>query len=301
MSETKLKNSQKYILIFLIVSIVLLSISIIYPFIVNYFFNNWTTSGTFGDSYGALNAIFSGLAFSGVITTILIQKKELANQREEMRLQRIEMKETRREFLINRCSNIVYNQLDRFEKSLSLFKMSSLDGNTVTSGDEAIEYLLNQKTLNWSFLENEGKYEINGDTCRLKQLEVYAKNGVAIGILADNLYKSVRVLQSLIFQTDLEIEELNKFKGLFFNNIGPRFLAIIHEIIAVHDYRPYDKKKDKEKIYIEFQNKLRLGCMYFTLSYEFFQLKLNKDNYKEERNKWDKRSRINTKTAGNIV
>lgn len=45
--------------------------------------------GTFGDMFGAVNALFSGLAFAGIIFTVLLQ-------REELRLQRGELAETRR-------------------------------------------------------------------------------------------------------------------------------------------------------------------------------------------------------------
>jgi hypothetical protein len=41
--------------------------------------------GAFGDSFGAINALFSGLAFSGIIYTILLQRKELSLQRKEMK------------------------------------------------------------------------------------------------------------------------------------------------------------------------------------------------------------------------
>ena len=34
--------------------------------------------GTLGDMFGAVNSLFSGLAFAGLIYTILLQKNELA-------------------------------------------------------------------------------------------------------------------------------------------------------------------------------------------------------------------------------
>lgn len=37
-------------------------------------------AGTFGDMFGGINALFSGLAFVGLIYTILVQKDELARQ-----------------------------------------------------------------------------------------------------------------------------------------------------------------------------------------------------------------------------
>lgn len=45
--------------------------------------------GTFGDLFGAINALFSGLAFLGVIIAILLQKEELEEQRKEIRQSRI--------------------------------------------------------------------------------------------------------------------------------------------------------------------------------------------------------------------
>ena len=47
--------------------------------------------GTFGDMFGAVNALFSGLAFAGIIYTILLQRTELELQREELRATRQEM------------------------------------------------------------------------------------------------------------------------------------------------------------------------------------------------------------------
>ena len=50
------------------------------------------TSGQFGDTFGGLNALFSGLAFAAVVVTLLTQREELKLQRKELRLQREEMK-----------------------------------------------------------------------------------------------------------------------------------------------------------------------------------------------------------------
>lgn len=44
-------------------------------------------AGMFGDTFGMLNSLFSALAFAGLFYTILIQRKELADTKEEMRKQ----------------------------------------------------------------------------------------------------------------------------------------------------------------------------------------------------------------------
>ena len=57
-----------------------------------------TDQGTFGDKFGAVNALFSGLAFAGLIVTLLYQKEELKLQREELSQTREELKGQREEF-----------------------------------------------------------------------------------------------------------------------------------------------------------------------------------------------------------
>jgi hypothetical protein len=58
-------------------------------------FPTWSVRGQFGDVFGSVNALFSGLAFAGLIYAILLQRTELALQREELKLQREEMRGSR--------------------------------------------------------------------------------------------------------------------------------------------------------------------------------------------------------------
>lgn len=55
-------------------------------------FGNVDKAGVFGDSFGLLTSLFSGLAFAGIIFTVFLQNKELKLQREELRLTREEIK-----------------------------------------------------------------------------------------------------------------------------------------------------------------------------------------------------------------
>lgn len=74
-------------------------------------------SGQFGDSFGVLNSLFSGLAFSGVIITILLQRKELALQRTELELTRGVLEDT---------AAAQQRQVDAMEKSAKLTAISTL-------------------------------------------------------------------------------------------------------------------------------------------------------------------------------
>lgn len=55
-------------------------------------FDDWQTRGQFGDVFGAVNALFSGLAFAGLIYTVLLQREELSLQRKELELTRQELR-----------------------------------------------------------------------------------------------------------------------------------------------------------------------------------------------------------------
>jgi hypothetical protein len=75
---------------------------------------NESCRGTFGDMFGGVNALFSGLAFCGIIITILLQSSEL-------RLQREEIKENRKELV--RTTDIQRKQsisLDRQAENLKI-------------------------------------------------------------------------------------------------------------------------------------------------------------------------------------
>lgn len=54
-------------------------------------YNTISEKGAYGDTYGTVNALFTALAFVGVITTILLQRKELTLQRQELKLTREEL------------------------------------------------------------------------------------------------------------------------------------------------------------------------------------------------------------------
>lgn len=49
-----------------------------------------TRSGTFGDAFGVINALFSALACSGVVATLLYQRRDLAAQKEKSDMQQFE-------------------------------------------------------------------------------------------------------------------------------------------------------------------------------------------------------------------
>jgi hypothetical protein len=78
----------------LLILFIIPGILIGYYLIVTRFLPSLESRGQFGDMFGAVNALFSGFAFLGIIYTIYLQRNELALQRDELRLTRQELTRT---------------------------------------------------------------------------------------------------------------------------------------------------------------------------------------------------------------
>lgn len=65
--------------------------------------------GIFGDMFGAVNALFSGLAFAGLIITLILQRRELALQRDELEHTRNEFVEQNKTMKRQRFENTFFN------------------------------------------------------------------------------------------------------------------------------------------------------------------------------------------------
>ena len=121
------------------------------------------TRGTFGDQFGATNALFSGLAFTGLIYTIILQRRDLELQRNDLRLQREELVLTRREMeyqtaefekqnetlKIQRFENTFFNMLSQFQEVVSGLSINlRIRGvESIYSGRELFQVLFESSTV----------------------------------------------------------------------------------------------------------------------------------------------------------
>ncbi|MFM5560574.1 putative phage abortive infection protein [Aeromonas rivipollensis] len=100
MSESNNNRGWHFIILILVL---VLGLWFFYPFwsylYKDYFYNTELSEmGGFGDSYGALNTLFSALAFTGIIASIYFQREELKATREELEATRYEMKNQGKQF-----------------------------------------------------------------------------------------------------------------------------------------------------------------------------------------------------------
>lgn len=127
MDEDKSEGPGKDWLVLMMILVIAawaLSAVLIWPF-----FSTGAERGTFGDMFGAVNALFSGFAFVGLIYTILLQKKELSLQRKELQLTRGEMAGQRTQME----SQAATLKLQQFESTF--FQLLRVHGDIVNAID----------------------------------------------------------------------------------------------------------------------------------------------------------------------
>lgn len=81
---------RKYVSLFVLFGVVM-ALQLAAGWFITTQFDSWADRGTFGDMFGAVNTLFSGLAFAGIIYAIFLQSKELSLQRQELAMTRDEL------------------------------------------------------------------------------------------------------------------------------------------------------------------------------------------------------------------
>lgn len=158
--------------------------------------------GTLGDMFGTVNALFSGLAFAGIIFTILLQRKELGYQRKELR-------ETRAEFVIQnktlknqRFENTFYNLVslhNQIVNDIDFDKTQNIGGERVLVTVKGRDVFRDRfKTLNYMLQEVE---ELN-----TKYLEFYQEIKTDFGHYFRNLYRIIKIIHETEFITYEELD-----------------------------------------------------------------------------------------------
>ena len=116
------EKSRKSIFLYLIIGVIVLwSLSAIFTIV---FIDQWSDRGTFGDLFGAVNALFSGLAFAALIYTIILQRDEIKTNRQEIVLNRKELAKASK--LQQKSQLVLIQQVEQTHLSAKMNAMRTL-------------------------------------------------------------------------------------------------------------------------------------------------------------------------------
>lgn len=180
------EKEQWWILPLICIVAILLILSATYCYY-EYVIKNYSEQnrGLFGDMFGGLTAIFSGLAFAGIIITIWLQKGELELQRKELRETRIVFEE-----------QTLTQKLQRFENTF--FQLLQLHHSIVNSlefqgevGRRSFKmfYISFRLFYNNKQTKSDEKHRING-----AYVDFYLTNQQYFGHYLGNLYNILKFI-----------------------------------------------------------------------------------------------------------
>lgn len=187
--------------------------------------------GSFGDMFGAINALFSGLALFGIVLSILIQQKELNSQREEL-------EETRKEFKTNRITSILFKQVEFLNSSIDKLKF-------YPSGQYQFD---GAKTLHdFTFKLNELE-----TTQQAKGIKVLIEeNSNNISIIITRVHSALKNFEEILSSSRLESNAELQIKKLFKSNISPSLFILFHYRIRHLKFLIDQLDKNKNQVGID--------------------------------------------------
>jgi len=203
-----------------------------------------SSSGVFGDSFGVLTSLFSGLAFAGLIITIVMQRDELALQRQELNLtreelsgQKEEMRAQNKTLKVQRFENTFFKMLEFLESCRHDVFYQEFQGPSQEGRDaiKALYYAFTEGFLcNWVQDSSFSEKRVFKDEC--KSLEgvseeysnFYVKYGDELGQYYRTLYNILKLVDRADFiddktvYTNLVRAQLSRYELLllFYNCIS---------------------------------------------------------------------------------
>jgi len=239
--------------------------------------------GNYGDMFGIVNAIFSGLAFLGIIVNLMYQ-------REDLRIQRDEIRQTNQEFRIQNDTMLKQRFENTFFQMLNLQNQttSNLKNNSKLVGSDSFNRAKHQLLSNFRDCNIKEKNEDNGDVISRydyqDNTDVFRKI-IVVGYLKffNNYYENIlghyfrslyHIFKFIYFSDFLKKDEKKFYASLvraqlssdeqylilynsMINNLGnPKFLFLIKELDVLQnfDFSVIDTKH--KEIFIEKKNNI---------------------------------------------
>lgn len=221
-----------------------------------YLLRNNAEASAIGSLFGATSALFTGLAFAGLIFTILLQKNELTLQRQELSETRQEFAEQNKTLKQQRFENTFFNMLNVHHQIIGSIPTGLVTGRLALN-DISNRYLLpfvhsiNLSHFSETKLSNTEMYELSEKIAIDYKMQFYNEFEHIFNHYFRNLYH----IYKYIYFSDLSVEEkdfygslvgaqlsqyeflLLAFNGLVKGYGKPKFLYLMREFEILRNFR----------------------------------------------------------------
>ena len=162
--------------------------------------------GVYGDMYGAVNALFSGLALGGVVLAIVFQSKELSLQRMELEATRTELSGQREQLVLQQetmkkqqFESTFFHHLELFNNIIRSMEFSLGSGHKLT-GRDCFSVLQERVEVEVRLAHSKHKGAAILETAKAGYSEFYIAFDSKIGHYYRTLYNTVQY----VHQNDIE-------------------------------------------------------------------------------------------------
>ncbi|MBK8476387.1 MAG: hypothetical protein IPL39_08700 [Opitutaceae bacterium] len=152
-------------------------------------------TGTFGDAFGALNTLFSGLAFAAIIYTVYLQREELSLQRKEMELTREELRGQKEQLEIQNRLTVQAAQLSAIPQLIEaeIQKLSRNEASVLhdwAKRPHSLEDLMADVDRVKAQIDKEERL-LDEDRAKLAKEQAAPSAGAGTGLMVSSLERSV--------------------------------------------------------------------------------------------------------------
>lgn len=224
--------------IIIISSIIIFVITAFYPYVLkNILGFNFSENdvSVWGDSFGGLNTLFSGLAFGLLIITAWMQKIDLKATQQELEL-------TRKEFERNRLTNIVFQYVESLENLIELFSIpkkykesyreSFKDSNyDKVVGNRAIMFVMSE--IHDCYTEEDEKIYYKEDYERSSKIWILGT--IDLSVFLKSLLDKWDSFKSIIEKSSLDDDEKDQMIFIFKSNVSTNLKFFISDLKDVLD------------------------------------------------------------------
>lgn len=221
--------------------------------------------GPFGDMFGAVNALFSGLAFAGIIFTIVLQREELRIQRKELEETRHELRGQKEQMELQNKTLSLQSFENTFFQLLRLHNdiVSAIDlqrsnsGEVIAKGRDCFEKFYRYFKERWEAENPKDMSAVELERIGKTYVAFYSKAESDVGHYFRSLYNIVKFVDTASVEnkrlyTNLIRAQLSSFEValLFYNALSPlgseKFKPLI-EKYALLKMTPVGRLIDREK------------------------------------------------------
>jgi len=214
MSKNKIESEESeksFIIISILVSIIIIGL-----WIGTYFFlkdKPKEDRGTYGDMFGTINSLFSGLALAGIILTILLQRKELKLQRDELRDTRKEFETQNETLKLQRFENTFFNLLNQHHQIVNAidfryYKSKEKDGMYIAemlsgkSEDKEIVTIIGRDVFRYKYNKMINDIKDSPKNYENIYMNHYESAQTDFGHYFRNLYRMIKIVDQADFFYD---------------------------------------------------------------------------------------------------